>query len=497
MNNGRQVHFASLMDLCHLLKNTKVESYSQEILWRMIQDHTKYSLHKDHQQHKWQPQKSWTLLQDYQDAQDKQQMQYQLIPRSKMKDAPTLLKIPKSECPDIWIRLPKHKWPKSWSTMEDPVVPLERDLCGHPLAGLWWERQFEKVLFEHGWEQVPNWECSFVDQEKGLFLSVYVDDYQTGWKETQCQTDLENTNVQTLIWENQHHSSTRFIWVALTMSDQQGYMDNYRSMFESRISAGATEKIPETKSTGKPDAETISSWSYDLEGNTKNCVGRYCELANKTPEQFFKVATQCMDDQHFREEEMKSVGEFSTVCSQIVLKCQELARIGRLDILWSVNKLARAVTKWTKHVKNVWRVWSLTIITHVNTCNIVVCETQHNNARLWLCWRPWRLEINIRRNFVHFRKPNICAKKLDVQETDFCFTQFYRSWGDLSRCRFMHGWDSRSRSWRFSDWSISFFTKPNQQKTKDLREPTEKPVSNSQVKHAKTNSNHKHQSQIW
>ena len=31
----------------------------------------------------------------------------------KMEDAPTLLKIPKSECPHIWIRLPKHKWPKS------------------------------------------------------------------------------------------------------------------------------------------------------------------------------------------------------------------------------------------------------------------------------------------------------------------------------------------------------------------------------------------------
>ena len=28
----------------------------------------------------------------------------------KMEDAPKLLKIPKSECPDIWIRLPRHKW---------------------------------------------------------------------------------------------------------------------------------------------------------------------------------------------------------------------------------------------------------------------------------------------------------------------------------------------------------------------------------------------------
>ena len=58
----------------------------------------------------------------------------------KMENAHKLLKIPKSECPDIWIRLPRHKWPKSWSSMEDPVVLLERDLYGHPLAGLLCER---------------------------------------------------------------------------------------------------------------------------------------------------------------------------------------------------------------------------------------------------------------------------------------------------------------------------------------------------------------------
>ena len=48
----------------------------------------------------------------------------------KMKDARKLLKIPKSESPDSWIRLPRHKWPKSWSSMEDPVVLLERNLYG-------------------------------------------------------------------------------------------------------------------------------------------------------------------------------------------------------------------------------------------------------------------------------------------------------------------------------------------------------------------------------
>ena len=88
----------------------------------------------------------------------------------KMEDAHKFLKIPKSECPDIWIRLPRHKWPKSWSSIEDPVVPLERNLYCHPLAGLSWERQFEIILLKHGWEKIPNWECLFVHHQKRIIL---------------------------------------------------------------------------------------------------------------------------------------------------------------------------------------------------------------------------------------------------------------------------------------------------------------------------------------
>ena len=59
--------------------------------------------------------------------------------RVKVKDASDFFRMPKSECPDIWIRLPRHKWPKSWSNIEDLVVCLERNLCGHPPASLVWD----------------------------------------------------------------------------------------------------------------------------------------------------------------------------------------------------------------------------------------------------------------------------------------------------------------------------------------------------------------------
>ena len=67
--------------------------------------------------------------------------------------------------------------------MEDPVFPLERNLYGHPWAGLLWERQFEKVLLKYGWEKVSSWECFFVNQEKGLFLSV-CGRHEADWEET-------------------------------------------------------------------------------------------------------------------------------------------------------------------------------------------------------------------------------------------------------------------------------------------------------------------------
>ena len=59
---------------------------------------------------------------------------------------------------------------------------------------------------------------------------------------------------------------------------------NFRDMFESRISDGAKEKLP-IRASGKPDAETFSCWTCDMEGPAKKCVERYCELANKTTHQ--------------------------------------------------------------------------------------------------------------------------------------------------------------------------------------------------------------------
>ena len=133
---------------------------------------------------------------------------------------------------------------------------------------------------------------------------------------------------------------------------------------------------------------------------------------------------------NLKKRENGSVGELSTVCSQIVLKCLYLARIGRPDILWLVNKLACAVTKWTKACdKRLARL--ISYIHHTseyrqycyvgNTaqqCRLGLFQDSDFAGDLEDSKSTWW-------NSVHFRKPNICANKLDVQETNISFTLFY------------------------------------------------------------------------
>ena len=164
----------------------------------------------------------------------------------------------------------------------------------------------------------------------------------------------------------------------------------------------------------------ISSWSYDMEGHAKKCVERNCELANKTTQQLYNVATPCLDDHHFKEEEFKSVGELSKACSQIGLKCWNLARIGRPDILWSVNKHARSITKWTKACDK----RSSRLISYIHYTSEYKQYCHVGNTAKQCRWGLFQdsdfagdledSKIYFRWNIMHFRKPHVCSNWLDV-----------------------------------------------------------------------------------
>ena len=237
-------------------QSTNVDLYFESTLWKMILDLMQDSLNKDQQHLKWQQQKVMDIITRLPgcagQAADAISVETQVI----MEDTPKLLKIPK-------IGMSGHL--DSSSSMEDPVVPLERNLYGHPLAGLLWERQFEKILLKHGWEKVSKWECLFVHREKGLFLSVYVDDINLAgkkqnldplWKVLSKEVDL---GEPTSFLDLENLGCTQ--WKCEISKES---IDYYRTMFESWISECELQNLHTLR--------IFSSWSYDMEGHGKKCV---------------------------------------------------------------------------------------------------------------------------------------------------------------------------------------------------------------------------------
>ena len=149
---GAKVHFASLMDISHL-KNAELEPKHQKYKGRVVlrgdivkYDSGSYAVFTEQGSSASQmtAAKVMDVISRLPGCAGQAADAVSAETRVKMEDAPKLSKNPKSECPDIWIRLPRHKWPKSWSSMGDPVVPLERNLYGHLLTGLYGKGNLRK-----------------------------------------------------------------------------------------------------------------------------------------------------------------------------------------------------------------------------------------------------------------------------------------------------------------------------------------------------------------
>ena len=125
-----KVHFASLMDSCHL-KNAELEPKFQKYKGRVVlrgdvvkQDPGDHAFFTEQGSSASQmtAAKVMDVIPRLPDCNGQAADAVSAYTQVKMRDAPRFRKIPKSECPDVL-----HKWPKSWANIEDPVVPLERN----------------------------------------------------------------------------------------------------------------------------------------------------------------------------------------------------------------------------------------------------------------------------------------------------------------------------------------------------------------------------------
>ena len=117
---------------------------------------------------------------------------------------------------------------------------------------------------ENGWEKIPNWECVFVHGDKGLPLSVYVDDIKLAGKKQNLAPMWKVLNKEVDLGEPTSFLDRVYLGCTQRQCEiSKHIVDNYRTMFESRISAGRAEKLPFSRSL------RISPWSHDMAGHAK------------------------------------------------------------------------------------------------------------------------------------------------------------------------------------------------------------------------------------
>ena len=111
------------------------------------------------------------------------------------------------------VRMSRYFDTSTKAQMAQIIVRIE-----DPVVLLYWQDYYRtgnsgKFYWNTVGKNVPNWECSFVKREKGLFLSVYVDDLMLAGKKQNISPTWKI--LKTFIWENQHGSFTMCYLFAL------------------------------------------------------------------------------------------------------------------------------------------------------------------------------------------------------------------------------------------------------------------------------------------
>jgi hypothetical protein len=166
-----------------------------------------------------------------------------------------------------WVRLPRERWPASWSKMKDPVCPLILALYGHPDSGGYWKAHCERHLRECGFEPIPNWRSCFYQPKTRMFLVVYVDDFKlAGPTEHMAQTWVD---IRKAIKTEDPTPSGKYLGCDHVIT-------------KARFKAAGNPRVPNEEASNDFKPYNVTTVTYDMRNFLESCVEHYRELARVT-----------------------------------------------------------------------------------------------------------------------------------------------------------------------------------------------------------------------
>ena len=157
-------------------------------------------------------------------------------------------------------------------SIDDPVVPLERNLYGHPLAGLLMCRKYEKTIVEEGWRgEVSGWQCLYLHRTNHCFLVSVCKRQKDGRENSEHAKDVCEIA-----------KASRFGRPCIVHWWSIFWMYSTSSTCQERNCDGKRENCPRSWSAQEQSPKYITAWSHDMEGHARKCIERCCELSRKT-----------------------------------------------------------------------------------------------------------------------------------------------------------------------------------------------------------------------
>ena len=196
---------------------------------------------------------------------------------------------------------------------------------------------------ELGCEKVPNWKCLFVHRKQGLFLSVYVDVIKMAGKKQSMAPMWGKIDEERCSWRTDPTSWSRTLGGAFYVNASRtksllmstGKCSSHVFLLEQLKKLPGWENFMQRRWRGP------TTWKDMPKNALRDIAGKQKDRA------VVQSLKSLVGWSPFQERGTWISWRTAKVCSPIVLKCLYFARMGRPDIIWSVNKLARSVTKST------------------------------------------------------------------------------------------------------------------------------------------------------
>ena len=213
--------------------------------------------------------------------------------KDEMKDAPELLHLSEEDYLKIWIRLPKAGRPQHEDSIDDPVVPVERNHF-HWLDSLVGDALRNRTM---------GWNCllrePYLCRKMRSFLSVYVEDMRMA----------RSTQHMPKMWAKQDQRKS-ILYDPVSFFDQVYLGCTQRAaQVNNRNCGGKTESVLEAdqlkyrcqdrKEKSRHHSLELTTWKALL----KKCVESFCESVHKTVNHFF------LDDHHVKKGRSGNGGE--------------------------------------------------------------------------------------------------------------------------------------------------------------------------------------------